>query len=343
VSNVRIVKDAAAWNDALANAETPDFYYTYEYHQICAAEDGSEPVMVVYEHGRDFAILPFLQRNVPCSSASDGVSVYGYCGPVSKVTNATDATAAMLNALKGLGIVSVFVRLHPLFELDPIARGLGEVVPLGTTVSVDLARPHDQQVAGYRGSTRREINKLRTQGVTCYWDRELVHLAEFVNIYHETMTRVGASSSYFFDARYFNRLVIADAFNVRLYVCSAGGRTICGGLFSFYGDIVQYHLSATDAAWYRMTPNKLMIETVRSAATELGMKVMHLGGGVGGRQDSLFRFKAGFSKSFHRACALQITVDPEAYALLCKRHNTARDNQYFPAYRAPAQERGTCG
>ena len=67
-----------------------------------------------------------------------------------------------------------------------------------------------------------------------------------------------------------------------------------------------------------------------------GNRVMHLGGGLGGAHDSLFDFKAGFSKDRQPFRTWRVVVDPVRYAELSQARHPADD----PARRA-ASSRST--
>ena len=75
----------------------------------------------------------------------------------------------------------------------------------GVTVSINLSAAAVEQRAQYDGTIRNRLNRLVRLGVTCALDPEQRHLPEFVALYHETMRRVKAEESYFFDADVFLR------------------------------------------------------------------------------------------------------------------------------------------
>jgi sugar O-acyltransferase (sialic acid O-acetyltransferase NeuD family) len=77
---------------------------------------------------------------------------------------------------------------------------------------------------------------------------------------------------------------------------------------------------------------------------------MHLGGGVGSREDSLFHFKMGFSDRRHMFPTWRWVVEPDAYRELCDRgvrgnveHRVRwTSGEYFPQYRCstvPAEKK----
>ena len=60
--------------------------------------------------------------------------------------------------------------------------------------------------------------------------------------------------------------------------------------------------AARPSHFLKLAPTKLLLHSVRGWAKDRGNRLFHLGGGVGGRYDSLFLFKSGFTrhrKLFH--------------------------------------------
>ncbi|MEA3213649.1 MAG: hypothetical protein QOE70_6706 [Chthoniobacter sp.] len=351
--------DQEQWNEVLAGAAQHDFYHSAQYHRLAEWRGEGVARLFVYREEDHLIALPLLVR--PISEADpngwkDATSIYGYSGlvasgaplPPSVIRTFQDELRA---ATAEQRIVSVFSRLHPLIEQRSLLTGLGEIRPCGQTISIDLTLSSEAQRAQYSGTYRTRINKLLRKGVTCTLDREQGDLPEFVDMYHETMRRVKAHHSYFFGEDYFTQLAQQLGSALKLFIARFEGRVICGGLFTLCDGLAQYHLGATRDAFLRMSPMGLVLDTARAWATEQGARVLHLGGGVGSKQDSLFDFKAGFSKRRHRFETWQWVTVPEVHRRL--NEERARFNQlnglaavgedYFPAYRCPALPRGSRG
>ena len=243
---------------------------------------------------------------------------------------------ALHDALTAQRIVAVFSRLHPLLPQGALLAGLGECRPGGQTISIDLTLPPDAQRAQYRDTFRQRLGKLRQAGIEGVVDADLRHLAEFTSIYQENMRRVNAHDSYFFDLEYFTHFAAALGPRVRLVFVKSGDEILAAALFTLCGGIVQYHLAGARDAALPLSPTPLVIDTARLWAIGQGAHTLHLGGGVGAREDSLFLFKAGFSKCRHEFATWRWVVAPEIYAQLCERRGVAVSADFFPAYRAPA-------
>ena len=149
------------------------------------------------------------------------------------------------------------------------------------------------------------------------------------------MRRVNAHRSYFFDASYFAALADGLGDKLHLFVATSHGRIAAGGVFTICDGIVQYHLGGTRDEFLKLSPNRLIFDTARLWAHANGAHTLHLGGGVGSQEDSLFKFKAGFSHRRHRFSTWRWIIVPEIYRELCGSEPISTD--FFPAYRCPSR------
>ena len=340
------------WDDVLAQVARHDFHHLAQYHRIAEERGEGRAHLFAYHDGAYTIALPLLLRPVEASGGeawSDATSVYGYAGPLAShvgmpATVVRDFQKRLTDALAARRIVSVFSRLHPLIPQREILAALGECRPEGATVSIDLTRSTEEQWAHYRPSIRAGIRKLRRAGLVGQRDRDKRHLAEFVDIYHQTMRRVKAHRSYLFEQEYFTRLASGLGEALELFVVTLDGAVVAGGLFTICGGIVQYYLGGTCDTFLKLGPTSLLLDTARLWASEEGARTMHLGGGVGSREDSLLHFKEGFSDRRHVFSTWRWVVDPEAYRSLCDRNDRRNaehgapnvSGDYFPRYRCSA-------
>jgi hypothetical protein len=348
------VERQAEWEGVLSRSRTHDCYHLPSYHLLACRRGEGKASLFVYQDGDRFVALPLLIRQIETVSGLesagqglyDATSVYGYAGPLTSKAELPDGflddfRGALLSAFREARIVTVFSRLHPLMAQQRILSGLGECPVLGPTVSIDLALPSDVQFARYRKNHRYEINRLRRMGATFQDDTELRHLEEFVSMYEATMVRAEAADHYFFERDYFHDVVRMPG--AHLFICKLEGKTICGGVFILCGGIVEDHLTGSRPEFYRLAPTKLLIDGVRLWANEQKARVLHLGGGLGSEEDSLFTFKTGFSDRRHDFSVWRWVVDKRACDRLCKEKASwnvrkglrSASDDYFPAYRAP--------
>jgi lipid II:glycine glycyltransferase (peptidoglycan interpeptide bridge formation enzyme) len=237
-------------------------------------------------------------------------------------------------------IVSVFLRLHPLLPLPakPL-KDLGRLVQHGQTVYLNLNNPEEVD-SGICRNHRRDIKKLTQNGFQFVVD-EWSHYPRFIEIYRATMTRLHADSKYYFEGDYFSRLRQALGDDLHLAVVVApSGEIAAGEIFTTTCGIVQNHLAGAADEYQHLAPTKLLTDHMRRWAQERGERLFHMGGGFGGCEDSLFRFKAGFSKLRADFFTYRMILNSEKYQQLAARwHQIGRqggeDDNFFPAYRRP--------
>ncbi len=332
--------DAPEWASLLRSTRH-DFYHLPSYAALCAAQEHGEPRALHVVGAQSSMLLPLVVRAIP-GGGFDATSPYGYPGPLVGGIGGQEwlprAFAAGMPALRAAGLVTVFVRLHPLLNPSP-SEGVGTLVRHGETVSVDLTISHDEMWAQTRLNHRRDIARTLRSGYVARMDDEWKHLATFTRMYRATMSRRSAAHYYFFDDGYFDSL--RDALGERLHLCvvERDGAIAAAGLFVETDGLVQYHLSGTGAEFVRLQPTKLMIHFVRGWAKERGNRVLHLGGGVGSSSDSLLQFKAGFSPLRHPFSTLRMVIDEQEYRRLVVTRDALVDPEartdFFPLYRHP--------
>jgi hypothetical protein len=346
--------DEKEWTRVLSRVRRHDLYHTAGYHRLAERNGEGKAQLFVFEEEGATVAIPLLIRPLEGINGGgaagaqyfDATSVYGYPGPVA--SNTPDGSTCIETFQKRLthelhrrGVISVFSRLNPLLSQGELLQGLGEVSFVGNTVSIPLLEPIEMQWAHFRASHRQRIKKLQKQGIQCEEDCTGEYLEPFSEVYLQTMERLNASSYYRFGLPYFRELVRALGSRVHLFVAKAGEKVIAGALFFECGGIVQYHLSGMSNESLKAGAIKLVIDTARRWASEKGFEYLHLGGGVGAGQDSLFHFKAGFSQQRHDFCCWKWVVNEAAYSEVVRsvreHHRLAglrpSSPNYFPAYR----------
>jgi hypothetical protein len=344
----------ARWRDFLDKA-AHDFYHLPGYLDLCAGQEGGEAAAFLVEEGDAAMLAPMVLRPLPGDLEAgphfrDAVAPYGYPSPLLKGPVDEGVLSRLLQALQETGarsgIVSAFFRLHPLLRVPegPFHRW-GTFLNHGETVYLDLERSTEELDLQARTNHRADARRLKGQGYLCQVDA-WEQLDDFIAVYEETMHFRGADGFYFFDRSYYRNL--RACLGDRLHLCTVlapSGRLASGGLFTCVGGIVQFHLSGTADAFRKAGPAKLMLIHMRDWAKLRGERLLHLGGGVGCRPDSLFFFKGGFSRLRAPFSTFRMVLDSEAYQGLVRRRNTRglaapQDAAgFFPAYRAPLPSR----
>ncbi|KIG19655.1 hypothetical protein DB30_00164 [Enhygromyxa salina] len=351
-------EDAQRWANLLGRTRH-DFHHLPAYVALEAERLGGRGFALLVEDRRDpsrAALLPLILRALPASAACDAISPYGYPAPLftsSSPSFESAAVEAFVTAMAARRVASAFVRLHPLLGCPEQALGrFGGVVEHGPTVWIDLQANEATQWAGYRGTHRNLIRRAGRDGLQVQFDEAFARLDEFYPVYAQTMDRVGASDMLSLSSsvspaqderRYLERLATLLRGRGFLALVEQQGQVIAGGVFTSCAGIVQYHLSGTATAWQRASPTRLMLDAVRRRQTARGDWRMHLGGGVGAKQDPLFRFKRGFSPHRGRFCSWRVIPCPDLHDRLVADWQAAGGSreaagEFFPVYRAATNQ-----
>jgi len=314
-----------------------DPFHLPAYAALDASASGGAACAFLHREPGGVLLLPLVLRRVPGTPYLDATSPYGYSGPVATSLCPalwSRAVCSMQEVLGDRGVISLFVRLHPLREvpLDAL-REAGDLVEHGCTVSVDLTQDPQASFArlshGHRGGAR----AFSRSGMQVVFD-EPDHWQHWEQAYRQNMARVGASDHYLFGRAYFQRLRRCLGTELHLATAVATDGMVAGGLVFFAHDgLLEHFLVGVKDAYLRGNVAAGLYLALQAWGRERGATVQHLGGGVGGVEDSLFRFKAAFSDRRHPFRTWRVVVDEQACARLTA---PGVDSGYFPAYRATA-------
>lgn len=343
--SIYTIEDKAAWTTIINRAAAYDFYHTWYYHNLDGAENSR---LYVYEEGEHFIAFPLVKRVIPGTEYFDLTCVYGYTGPISdRPFDVQDRyffdrfRHEFLNVLKEEKIVSVFSRLHPFFQQDLLLQDFSGVFPNGKSVAIDLRVPLEVQRSAYHKSYRQQIRILREKGYEVRASNAEQAIQTYAAIYIENMKRVGAADYYLFTPAYFKQLLASPEYDSKLMLVYLNDEIVSGGVVICTNKIMQLHLMSTRTEHLNLSPPKLVVEETSILGRELGYEFINLGGGLNFKEDSLFKWKAGFTKLFLDYNSWRFVVNHAVYNQLLASQgiDPALQVDFFPLYRyQPAGE-----
>jgi hypothetical protein len=303
-----------------------DVYALQEYVAASALLDPGRPLLLHLRNDGGHVILACIVREVDGGRA-DVVTPYGYGGPLA--AGAEPPIERFWDEYERWcaenDIVTSFFRFHPLYanHRDPGPRM--RVEPLAGTIAwrLDQGDPAERMHRHHRRLVRKAEGLETTRSVAPE------RLDRFVGLYEETMDRREAADFYYFPREYWKALETTLRDRVVLFEARGEAALLCltgpGWL--------HYHLGASSEEGRKGgASHYLFLEAARWAAAS-GYTRFHLGGGVGGRADSLFEFKRRFDPEGVLPAAIGKAVhDEDAYRELAGAD--AGLDGYFPAYRA---------
>lgn len=347
--------DDPAW-PSLLGLMPHDLYHLPGYVAVEAQRIGAEAMGFWARAGERAFFVPVLLRHCPPLGGSgvgrmDAVSPYGYPGPIASPAARADpaflgaSLAALCAGLRGLDACSLFLRTHPLLDPLPADLPVPDITQsTSLTVAVDLTLPVEKLWSGTRRGHQSTINKCQRLGQTATMVAYGEGLPHLLPIYSATLVRTAADQQYHFDAAYFDGLGRLSS-NLHIALVRVGSGEVAAACLLFECDgIVQAHLGGSDSRFYRESPFSLLLHHVRLWAKERGNRVLHLGGGVGGGDDAVMRFKTGFSSQTQPYRTIRAVLDAGACVALTAARAAELGTTpvelgllgYFPAYRTAA-------
>ena len=326
-----------------------DIYHLSGWVNASTVIDEGRPQGIVAEYNDKKLFLPIIIRDIN-DKDWDATSPYGYGGPVIDDTLTHQEIDIILKEIKLFlykeGCVSLFTRLNPIINKEWNST-IGMSVTHGLTLISDLSKSEAEHWQETQNQHRRGIKKAINKNiVTKVESLSGQRISMFSKIYEETMTKVGATEYYFFDDTYLHHL--ANNLQDRLFLITAydNNNAIASSIYTICKEsgIMQFYLGGTLNEYRNLQPSKLITHAAREWGRQHGYKILHFGGGLGSKLDSLYEYKKGFSSQELLFKTWRLIVNSDKYTELveanCELSEAELQSDFFPLYRktpAPKQ------
>lgn len=309
------------WDALMRSIGVPDVYYSRGFVEASAPLAGGEATFLHLAGEGGDVVFPCVVRSDP----ADVVTPYGYGGPLAVGESPPDFGPAYQAWCEARGVLSTFAVFHPLF---------GNTAFRVTRLADTVAWPLREDPFGTLDSHhRRRVRKALRDGLEATVTPAPDDIAGFVAVYEATMRRREAAEFYLFDDAYWEALV-RDVPLVLVEV-RREGELVSGMLGMGEPPWLHYHLGGTTQEGMRHGASHLALLTLARYGHEHGYEVLHLGGGVGGRDDSLREYKRRFAPEGLTPATIGKAVHDEAAYLRAAGADAIDWEGFFPAYRAP--------
>ena len=355
--------DRAVWQQYfdLLDPSQKDMHFLPEYAEIYEETYHEKAFLALFGNDDDFVMMPFLLRDISVLPFLSGHNLpeahfdianpYGYGGPLSRLNHPENEEQLFKNFYSAFQdfctrehIVTEFFSLHPLLKNHTCVQkyGPGTLVERKPVVFIDLRQDSETIWRNISRGHQSSINKARRNGI------EIVQepvggepLRIFRKIYDETMERNNAEKKWRFPDDYFSncaRYLGND--KISLFSAKYQGETVSSYLMIHAFNTVYYHFGGSLERYFSLKANNFLMYEIALWAKSRHYTWFHLGGGQR-KDDPLFQYKAGFSKSTAWLFTYQQIHDTKCYEHLCalrdrwdQIHNVNGHNaDFFPAYR----------
>ena len=345
------LENETKWHSIVTQFLDHDVYYLPQYTKAFRIHGDGEPFLFYYQSENMKAINVVMKRDIAgCEYFSevfskntlfDIVTPYGYGGFL--IEGDTDAkTMAQFDEeysayCKNNGIISEFVRFQPVQKNHVGLEGVYEITQRGKTISVDLSSP-EVIYSNIKAKTRNRIRKAESNGVEVLKGNSWDLFLSFKEIYDRTMAGNSAQQYYYFSQDFYRSVMIDLKDNAIILYATFNGETIAMVIVTFCNNMMHMHLTGSKREYLHLSPVAFLYYKTALWGCENGYKTLHLGGGVGAKEDSLYNFKSNFNKGSNNSFVTGnkiFDIEKYDYLLHIKEKDAPEGNTgFFPRYRA---------
>ncbi len=301
--SVFTLKNRDKWDDIVRSFREYDAYWLSGYAKGFSLHGDGEPLLFYYENGDTRGINVVMKRDVsederfkgriPKGQYYDLSTPYGYGGWLIEGDDKASLFDEYGYFLNSQGVISEFVRFHPVLCNHADCQEFYELVQLGEVVHMDLTSP-DIIWGNITSKNRNVIRKAEKNGVTIHTGQSPELYEQFRSIYNGTMDKDHADEYYYFGREYYDSLLNDLHDNARIFYAEKDGMIIAASIILNAGCRLNYHLSGSIREYNSFAPSNLLLYKAALWGCENGYKTLYLGGGVGSAEDSLLKFKKAF-------------------------------------------------
>lgn len=301
-------KQSAQWDKYVKSFPNWDVYYLCEFAVSLMLHGDGEPLLIYYEDEcarmcyvlmkNDIASCTSFKNCLPFGKYFDCETPYGYGGPLVDgefSESSQKEFAEQLNAFcKESGIISQFIRFHPLLGNQKFFSEVSENAYMRDTIYIDTSSEHNI-IANLDSKNRNMIRKAKKAEIQVM-RRPMDDYQAFFEMYCETMQQHDADDYYYFNEKYFDFLRDTLKDNAAVFYTMLDNRPIGGAIFLFNEKIMHYHLAGMHREYRNLAAGNLLLYEAAIWAGKNGITQMHLGGGLN-ENDNIFGFKKQFNKN----------------------------------------------
>lgn len=316
-----------------AMMDTPDVYFTREYHDVSAVleRDFSQYVLLKWHDTTGTIYLPLVLREISGQGCFDATNAYGFGGPWT--TGAPDVTAFrqfLDEWAREHRVIATFLQFHPLMDIPSAVADVFSLQKAGESIVWDLQS--DDLVAHMAANHRRNWRRALRAGVETRITYQPTETESFRRLYELGMQRLAARPFYWFCDEYWARL--RDQLGQRSLQVDAiyDGRTIASVWCLIGNDTLHFHLNGASDEGRDLRGTFVAHLAAAQWGKEQGLSVGHLGGGA---QEALLDFKQRFDPASPRRDLFigRLIHDAGRFRELS---TGLPQTQYFPPWRDPS-------
>ena len=344
ILNVFTLEQSEQWDAIVRSFREYDTYWQSGYVKAFQIHGDGEPLLFFYDDlsgtrginvvmKRDIAKDVHFMGKIPEGVYFDFATPYGYGGWIIEGVETESLFQAYDEWMQMNGIVSEFVRFHPMIKNHEKCGNFYDVVQLGEVVHMDLS---SREIIwnNLTSKNRNMIRKAEKNGIKVYSGRFPEIFEQFRLIYNGTMDKDNANEYYYFRPEFYSSVLEDLPQNAQVFWAEKDHQIIAASIMLTANGRMNYHLSGSVREYSHLAPGNLILYEAALWGCAHGCKTLYLGGGVGSGEDGLFKFKKAFYRGeLNRFYIGKKVFDQEKYTKLLELRNDEFNSKYFPRYR----------
>ena len=341
--NLYSLEQSEQWDAVVRSFKEYDIYWLSGYVKGFKLHGDGDPLLFHYEDLHTRGISVVMKRDVATDSHFTGkigvgqyfdfATPYGYGGWIIEGDNPDGLFEAYQDWIQRNGIISEFVRFHPMIQNQLLCAEFYDVIQLGEVVHMDLSSPEDIW-NNITSKNRNMIRKAIKNDIKIYNGRFPEIYEKFRVIYNGTMDKDNAEDYYYFGEQFYESLLEDLPQNAQVFWAEKDEQVIAASIILTANMHMNYHLSGSIHEYSSFAPTNLLLYKVALWGWNNGYKTLYLGGGVGSGEDSLFKFKRAFYKGeLNRFFIGKRIFNQKKYDQLVGLRTEIDNQGYFPMYR----------
>lgn len=331
------------WDSIVCSFCEHDVYWLSGYVKAFELHGDGEAILLYYKDEetrginvvmkRDISMDGHFRGKIPEGKYFDFATPYGYGGWIIEGKKTEKLFRAYESWIKKSGIISEFIRFHPMVKNHSVSQSFYEVIQLGEVVHMNLSSPEDIW-NNITSKNRNMIRKALKNGIKVYNGRFPEIYEKFRIIYNGTMDKDNAEEYYYFKPKFYTSILDDLPQNAQVFWAEKDGEVIAASIIIGANGYLNYHLSGSLHEFNTLAPSNLLLYQAALWGCANGYRTFYLGGGVGSGEDSLFRFKRAFYKGdLNHFYVGKKIYDGETYKKLLEIREPP-ERSFFPKYRA---------
>jgi len=340
--SVYCLEQAEQWDTIVRSFNHYDVYWLSGYVKAFYLHGDGVPLLFYYDNGDTRGINVVMKRDIADDYRFEGKlekgkfydfsTPYGYGGWIIEGVDINDLFKTYEAWLERNGIISEFVRFHPMIHNHIQCGNFYDVSQLGEVVHMDIVSPAIIW-ENIISKNRNVIRKAVKNDVKIYNGRFPDIYEKFRVVYNSTMDKDNADKYYYFDKDFYKSILLDLPRNAQVFWAEKNGIIIAASIMLSANGYMNYHLSGSLKEYSSLAPTNLLLYEAALWGCENGYRTLYLGGGVGSAQDSLFLFKRSFYRGeLNHFYIGRKVFNQRVYDYLTELRSIKNTN-FFPKYR----------